>query len=185
MRRRRLLAVATTAAGGIAGCTKRARESGGGSPTATATSGGTPTDTPACTDSTYDDEEGELELEFGYETTDGKTYEATLRIVHVSTPVCRYRSTPCDDTPTEHVVTEKTLYVSGDTGYGVVPLPLSAAVDKYRVTFAVSGKTSKSVALEQAARSLVGERYDFYVCNPGVRRLGFVIEDGEPRIVDV
>lgn len=184
MRRRRLLACAVTRL--FAGCTKRARE-GTDSPTATATptATGTPTPTPACPDETYRDEEGELDLEYGHETPDDTTYEATLRVEHVSTPACRYESTPCDREATETLVTEETLYVSNDTGYGIVPLPLSTGVDTYRVAFTANGETVRTAALEQAARSLVEETFPFYVCNPGVRRLGFLVEDGQPRIVQV
>lgn len=186
MRRRRLLAGIATATGLLAGCTKRASEgTDSPTPTATRTETGTPTPTPACPDETYRDEEGELDLEYGYETPDDETYESTLRVDHVSTPACRYESTPCDREPTEQVVTEETLYVANDTGYGIVPLPLSTGVDTYHVAFTANGETVRTAALEQAARSLVDDAFPFYVCNPGVRRLGFLVEDGTPRIEQV
>ena len=159
---------------GLAGCT--GGDGGGGDApdgaafaTGTATPTPAPTKTPACGDTTFRDTVGEISFEFGVKTVaDEDRYDGRLRIYHVRTPVCGFEAAtattaPGDcEGPTEELVHDEAYRVTGDTSYDIVTVPVT----------------------EDAARQLFGEfDYDFLVCDPGARRFGFVVADGNPRIV--
>lgn len=189
MRRRTVLASAALGMSGLAGCSSddsgagpTGTPSGTGTPTETPTAEPTPSATPACSDTTADDT-GEFSFEYGVTTEDDERYDATLRIVHVRTPRCRYEEPACEAASTETVLAEETYRVIQRTKFDIVDAPVTADVDSYRLEWTVGDRTDTSRGLEQAARSTVGEPFDFYVCDPGARRFGFVVRDGAPVIV--
>ena len=186
MRRRTLLAGAALGLSGLAGCNADdpagGTPTGTGTPSATATAEPTPSATPACRDTSYDDG-GEFSFEYGVKTEDeDERYDATLRVVHVRTPPCRYEDPPCEAAGSETTLAEREYRVTDRTKFDKVDAPVTEDVDSYRLEWSVDGETATSVGLEQAARPLVGESFDYYVCDPGARRFGFVVEGGAPAI---
>ena len=192
MRRRTVLAGAALGLSGLAGCSSGDAGTGTGvTPSRSGTSTGpptaepTPSATPACPDTTMDDT-GEFSFEYGVKTEDGERYEGTLRIVHVRTPRCRYEDPSCEAASTETVLAEKEYRVIERTKFDIVDAPVTEDVDSYRLEWTVGDQTDTSRGLEQAARSTVagsGESFDFYVCDPGARRFGFVVREGAPVVV--
>lgn len=192
MRRRAFTGLLIAAGTALAGCSSSDPASDSpagnvsGSPTGNGTSGagtgGTPSPTSACGDTTYEDE-GEFSFEYGLKTEDGETYEGRLRFVHVRTPTCRYEDPACSQPTEETVLAERSYTISENLQYDVVDAPVTPAVDSYRVEFTVGEETVSKRGLEEAARPLVGESADFLVCDPGARRFGFLVRNGHPLIM--
>jgi len=129
------------------------------------------------------DDTGEFSFEYGVKTEDGERYDATLRIVHVRTPRCRFETPACEAPSTETVLVEEEYRVIDRTKFDAVDAPVTADVDSYRLEWTLGEQTATSRGLEQAARAVVGGSFDFYVCDPGARRFGFVVRDGAPVVV--
>lgn len=194
-------AVLAGCSGGDGGGGADGRRSDGPSPTPTGDP--TPSPTSACGDTTYRDAPGEFSFEYGVVThNDPDSYDGTLRIYHVRTPICNFpeakptRAFPggtptptvapedCPE-PTEELLAERTYRVTGDLTYDIVDAPVSEDVDTYRLEWEAAGGTDVKSGVEEGARHLVDTdlKYEFFVCNPGARRFGFVVADGNPRIV--
>jgi hypothetical protein len=195
-RRTLLRRVGVVGLAGLAGCTggdggNGDTPDGPASPAGTATPTPAPTKTPACGDTTFRDAVGEVSFEFGVKTVgDEDRYDGRLRIYHVRTPVCRFEAATattapgdCEE-PTEELVHDEAYRVTGDTSYDIVSVPVTEDVDSYRLEWAAAGGEDRKTGTEDAARQLFDEfDYDFLVCDPGARRFGFVVADGNPRIV--
>jgi hypothetical protein len=207
-RRTLLRRVGVVGLAGLAGCSGDAENDGrpqtpggpttGGSPTPEPS----PTTTPVCGDETYTDD-GEFSFEYGVVThNDPDTYDGTLRIYHIRTPVCAVPeanptpafpgTTPtptvapgdCPD-PTEALLAEREYRVTDDLSYDIVDAPVTGDIDTYRLEWTAAGGTDITFLVEEAARGFVDTdvKYEYLVCNPGARRFGFVVADGKPRIV--
>lgn len=124
-----------------------------------------------------------MSLEYGVKTADDARYDATLRIVHVRTPTCRYEDPPCEAAATGTLLAERQYRVVDRTKFDIVGAPVTPDVDSYQLEWTLEGMTTTSRGLEQAVRPGVEESFDFFVCNPGARRSGFVVRDGRPEIL--
>jgi hypothetical protein len=173
----------------------------GGSPSGSPTNASEPSPTPACGDSNYIDD-GEFSFEYGVVThNDPDNYEGTLRIYHIETPVCNFPE--ADPTPafpgetasptvaagecpgaSEELLAERDYRVTGDLVYDIVDAPVTRHVDTYRLEWEAAGGKDIKRGVEEGARAFVDTqlKYEFFVCNPGARRFGFVVADGKPRI---
>lgn len=180
---------------GLAGCSGTDAGDGGpggSSPDGTPTADPGPSPTPACGDTTYRDTVGEFSFEYGVVThNDPNTYDGTLRVYHVRTPVCNFPKATATtargdcEGPTEELLAEREYRVSSDLTYDILDAPVSEDVDTYRLEWEAAGGTDVKFGVEEAARRFVDTdlKYEFFVCNPSARRFGFVVADGKPRIV--
>lgn len=207
-RRTLLRRVGVVGLAGLAGCSGDAENDGGAQTPGGPTTGGSPTPepspttTPACGDETYTDD-GEFSFEYGVVThNDPDTYDGTLRIYHIRTPVCAVPeanptpafpgTTPtptvapgdCPE-PTEDLLAEREHRVTDDLSYDIVDAPVTGDIDTYRLEWTAAGGTDITFLVEEAARGFVDTdvKYEYLICNPGARRFGFVVADGKPRIV--
>ena len=193
---------------GLAGCSGDGGGGDGNDGGPDGASGDTPTGerspspTSACGDSNYIDS-GEFSFEYGVATyNDPDNYDGRLRIYHIRTPVCDFpeaEPTPAfpPETPTptvapsecegasEELLAEESYRVTDDLTYDIVKAPVTADVDTYRLEWEAAGGKDVKFGVEEGARALVDTdlKYEFFVCNPGARRFGFVVADGKPRIV--
>jgi hypothetical protein len=87
--------------------------------------------------------------------------------------------------PTEELLAEREYRVTDDLTYDIVEAPVSEDVDTYRLEWEAAGGSDVKSGVEEGARHLVDTdlTYEFFVCDPGARRFGFVVADGTPRIV--
>lgn len=192
---------------GLAGCSSGGDGGDGGgssdgSPEGTPTGDRSPSPTPACGDSNYIDS-GEFAFEYGVTThNDPDSYDGKLRIYHIRTPVCNFPEadpTPAfpGETPSptvapdecegaaETLLKEESYRVTDDLTYDIVQAPVTPDVDTYRLEWEAAGGKDVKSGVEEGARAFVDTdlKYEFFVCNPGARRFGFVVADGKPRIV--
>lgn len=208
-RRAVLRRAGTVGLAALAGCTGGDGDGGDGgsapggtSPSASPVGEPSPSPTPACGDSNYIDE-GEFSFEYGVVThNDPNNYEGTVRIYHIRTPVCNFpeaNPTPAfpgqTATPTvapencesssETLLKEASYRVTSDLTYDIADAPVTPDVDTYRLEWEAAGGTDVKKGVEEGARAFFDTQleYEFFVCNPGARRFGFVVADGKPRIV--